>query len=108
MEGLQDLYDLVEFDGMWIDMNEPSNFDNCKFGECPDLVQENTVAELFELTWELQESLNETEDNSYYKDIPWWPSKNPPYFKTLSLDGYHVVNKSYYDLYHTHNLYGTL
>jgi len=24
------------------------------------------------------------------------------------MDGYHVGAKPYYDLYHTHNLYGTL
>jgi len=38
LEGLSDLYDLASFDGIWIDMNEPSNFDDCKFGECPDLI----------------------------------------------------------------------
>ena len=89
-------------------MNEPSNFDICAFGECPDLEQEITVAELFEQSRDLKESVKETEDKSYYKDIPWWPGKDPLYTKTLSLDGYHVINKTYYDLYHTHNLYGTL
>lgn len=56
----------------------------------------------------MKEAVNETEDKSIYNNIPWYPSKDPLYIKTLSMDGYHVMNKTYYDLYHTHNLYGTL
>jgi len=45
---------------------------------------------------------------SYYNNIPWYPTQNPLYFKTLSMDGYHQGKKPYYDFYHTHNAYGTL
>lgn len=44
VQGMNDLYERVPFDGIWLDMNEPSNFDDydhpetgCNYGECPDL-----------------------------------------------------------------------
>jgi len=33
-DGLEDLWQLVNYDGIWLDMNDPTCF--CDFGECPD------------------------------------------------------------------------
>ena len=38
---LEKFYDLVPYDGIWIDMNEPSNFQDGSFQGCPDNTLEN-------------------------------------------------------------------
>lgn len=43
---------------------------------------------------DLEDNLTQTDDKSYYNNIPWSP--NPDfklYHKTLSMDGYSQVNK---------------
>jgi alpha-glucosidase len=39
-EGLRDLHDLIPYDGIWLDMNEPVSFCN---GECPQHSTESTA-----------------------------------------------------------------
>ena len=41
VEELEKFYDLVPYDGIWIDMNEPSNFQDGSFQGCPDNTLEN-------------------------------------------------------------------
>jgi len=76
-------------------MNEPSNFDDgpdaCKFGECPEL----NITSTYNVKLLLESNRNrdlvnvsQTEDKSFYNNIPWTPTKEKLYHKTLSMDGY--------------------
>ncbi|XP_072882266.1 lysosomal alpha-glucosidase-like [Hemitrygon akajei] len=76
-ENIKEFHDQVPFDGIWIDMNEPSNFISGAVGGCPD---------------------NNLENPPYVPDV----SGGYLAFRTLCMSGKQNLS-SHYNL---HNLYG--
>lgn len=74
---LKDYHRKVEFDGAWIDMNEPSNFLSGQLDGCPNTVLDNP---------------------------PYTPRVDGGllYYKTVCMSAKHYVG----DHYNVHNLYG--
>ena len=97
--GLDYLHSQIDFDGVWLDMNEIANF--CEVGECPDKVTSEPGKRPSE------ESLTHDEDASKYASAPFTPG-GPLWKKTISMDAYSAYNDLGYDMYHFHNLYATL
>jgi len=85
---LQRFHALVDFDGLWLDMNEPSSF--CD-GECPD----NEHYKFY--TYPLD----------YYDDLYYNPSHRPLEHNTISLESLHVGEHSETE-FNYHNLYGLM
>lgn len=79
-EGLAALHQMVPFSGLWLDMNEPSNF--CD-GDCRDTAPADIA----------------------YNDLPYTPGVLPLVNKTMSLDAKHFGG---IDHYNVHNFYGFL
>lgn len=105
-QGLNDLYEKLPFDGLWLDMNEPTG--NCN-GECPDgLPDPELKADRMGLdpnqtnnTWWW--SFNQQDEISTYK-LPFIPGKFNLDYRTISLNATHPsLNETEYNL---HNLYG--
>jgi alpha-glucosidase (family GH31 glycosyl hydrolase) len=91
--GLSDLYAQVKFDGLWIDMNEASNF--CD-GECD--------------TEETRDIIVADETDSHnpneFDDLPYLPGNSSLLIKAVAPSGYHVVNDEYGDkFYKEYNLH---
>lgn len=115
-QGLDALYNLIPFDGLWLDMNEPSNFcnadDGSPLGECYPTKFENN--ELKGSERELGKTLNASPVKpGAFDDIPFIPGKDVLWTKTISMDAYlydpNTTNPSgNYVMYNIHNLYGTL
>eukprot|EP01022_Parablepharisma_sp_SALTPOND_P019193 TRINITY_DN3245_c0_g1_i1.p1 TRINITY_DN3245_c0_g1~~TRINITY_DN3245_c0_g1_i1.p1 ORF type:complete len:924 (+),score=110.38 TRINITY_DN3245_c0_g1_i1:5756-8527(+) len=100
--GLEDLYKQVEFDGIWLDMNEPASF--CR-GECPPKGEDE-----FTKTAMLRRRLAaDPHDPKEFDDIPYRPGNCDITDKTLSMSGYHHSENDYEDRvlkeYNTHSLW---
>ena len=68
----------MEFDGIWIDMNECSNF--CA-GECPSSIEMSNELEV----------QDGNHDPTEFNDLPYLPAYSNPNDKTLSMTGYHYA-----------------
>ncbi len=100
-EGLKDFHEQAEFDGIWLDMNEVSNF--CT-GECPDGGVENvTVADAT--------ADDANHDPHEFDDLRYYPGKVDPNQKNIGMTGYHYSTNAFEDRvlkeYNTHSLWGT-
>ena len=93
-EGLKELHAQAPFDGIWIDMNDPSNF--C-YGECPptSMAEETTITDGFH-------------DPKEFDNLPFVPGGNLN-DKTISVTGYHYATNDYENMYRkqyfTHNFW---
>lgn len=110
-KGLSELWNLVPFDGVWLDMNEPSNFCSDKngksLGECYPAETEEEYSNIKSERRELKEPPVKPGE---YDNIPFVPGKAPLITKTISMDAYlHTDgdNKTF-TMYNIHNMYGTL
>jgi alpha-glucosidase (family GH31 glycosyl hydrolase) len=85
--GLATLYNLANFDGIWIDMNECSNF--C-FGECSS-ASIRSVEEVIEepITWS-----DGNHDPNEFKNLPYYPAYSDPDDKAISMSGFHYSTDS--------------
>eukprot|EP01022_Parablepharisma_sp_SALTPOND_P008024 TRINITY_DN135087_c3_g1_i1.p1 TRINITY_DN135087_c3_g1~~TRINITY_DN135087_c3_g1_i1.p1 ORF type:complete len:1866 (+),score=156.31 TRINITY_DN135087_c3_g1_i1:1756-7353(+) len=83
---LQKFKSVVDFDGLWLDMNEPSNF--CD-GECPD-----------ELHYKYYNFPLDFYDDLYYN-----PTHRPLEHNTISMEALHY-GESHEPDFNYHNLYG--
>jgi len=86
---LQAFHDMVHYDGLWLDMNEPSNF--CD-GECPD--EAHYIFYTFPL--------------DYYDDLYYNPSHRGLEKGTISMEGMHKSGNEYSSEYDFHNLYANM
>ena len=117
--GLSDLYEQVQFDGIWLDMNEVANF--CH-GECPPksegTLQEDQIAEeIADIEQPTRRSLRKPKsepdphDPKEFDNIPYKPGGDPT-DKTLSMSGYHYHSNDFEDRvlkeYNTHSIWGLL
>ncbi len=84
--GLSDLYELAEFDGIWLDMNEIANF--CR-GECPPKSEQ--PAEERRLLG------SDPHDPKEFDNLPYRPGNCDPVDKAVSLTGYHYSTNDYED-----------
>eukprot|EP01022_Parablepharisma_sp_SALTPOND_P027678 TRINITY_DN6732_c0_g1_i1.p1 TRINITY_DN6732_c0_g1~~TRINITY_DN6732_c0_g1_i1.p1 ORF type:complete len:929 (+),score=74.82 TRINITY_DN6732_c0_g1_i1:46-2787(+) len=95
-EGLSDLFAQAHFDGIWLDMNEVSNF--C-VGECPDKPAPAKSE------WDPLHDPNE------FNDLPYYPGGHYPNEKTLSMTGYHPASnptdEKLLKEHNVHTLWGT-
>jgi len=118
-EGLEDFFNLVEFDGIWLDMNDPTNF--CDFGECPNASPEpydpddpDPIPGLFFDRYGTNTTVPKDDpigqDDSKYNALSWWPGDDPLYQKTISMDAYHWKKEQdpTLEFYNTHSLFATL
>lgn len=100
---IKDFHEVIPFDGLWLDMNEPANF--CSGPNC--YYQPNAVCP--EIIWMCCMECNNKEpelnrwDNPPYM-INNFGNKRPLYIKTVSLNTMHHDGSKMYD---THNIYGT-
>ena len=111
-DGLDYLYDQMPFDGIWLDMNEPSNScvdkEGNYIGECPP---QNTSS-IYQLLNQQQSEAPFYSPNitvGEFDEIPYSPEGEPLFTRTISMDGYHYdeSGNSTFIQYNTHNLFGT-
>lgn len=86
---LQEFYEKIPFDGLWLDMNEPSNF--CD-GECPDETHYNYYN--FPL--------------DYYDDLYYNPTHVALEDSTISMEAGHYGSDLNANEFNLHNLYGLM
>lgn len=108
--GLSELYDLLPFDGIWLDMNEPSNFcevNGTSVGECYPEKEDTRYDYLRSNKKQVTESPVKP---GAFDNIPFVPGEVDLITKTLSMDAYFhdENNEGTYVMYNIHNLYGTL
>jgi len=112
--GLQDLYDQVPYDGLWLDMDEPSSF--CS-GECPDYtpdpepeVTQNSRRRLADdetlPPWFYSYADQGVSSTYFLPFIPGFSYGGNLDNMTISLNGTQTDLSNTYKLYDTHNLYG--
>jgi alpha-glucosidase (family GH31 glycosyl hydrolase) len=98
--GLSDFYNLVEYDGIWLDMNEIANF--CR-GEC--MSEESTTMLRRTLT-------DDNHDPSEFDNLPYRPGWCDLDDKTISMTGYHHSTNDFEDKtrkeYNTHIIWSLL
>lgn len=83
---LQEFYNQIPFDGLWLDMNEPSNF--CD-GECPDEIHYTYY------TFPLD----------FYDDLYYNPTHVALESSTISMEAYHYGSSVHSTEFNYHNLY---
>eukprot|EP00831_Metopus_contortus_P012069 TRINITY_DN1484_c0_g1_i8.p1 TRINITY_DN1484_c0_g1~~TRINITY_DN1484_c0_g1_i8.p1 ORF type:complete len:1297 (-),score=213.40 TRINITY_DN1484_c0_g1_i8:91-3807(-) len=88
-EWLQNFRDIVPFDGIWLDMNEPSNF--CD-GECPDHL--HYIYYLFPL--------------DFYDDLYYNPTHRGLEKGTISMEALHYGGSVHQPEFNYHQLYGLM
>lgn len=81
--GLKDLYDQVNFDGVWLDMNEPASF--CH-GECPS---ERSGESSISTDGNDVRGLGDPHDPHEFDDLPYKPGNCKLNEYTLSMTGHH-------------------
>jgi len=86
---LEDFYKKIPYDGLWLDMNEPSNF--CD-GECPDETHYNNY--FFPM--------------DYYDDLYYNPTHRGVEIGTVSMEALHHSGTVPIPEYNYHNLFGFL
>jgi len=86
-EWLGKFHEKVPYDGLWLDMNEPSNF--CD-GECPDEIHYHYY--LFPL--------------DYYDDLYYNPTHRPLEKATVSMEATHAGDPSFNTEFNYHSMYG--
>ena len=100
--GLGDLHSQVAFDGIWIDMNEISNF--C-WGECPP---EEMGGDTHSPDGDTHSPDGDTHSPDEFNNLPYVPGGNLN-MKTVSITGYQYGSTEYEDKFHkqyyTHNLW---
>ncbi len=100
-EGLGDLHSQAEFDGIWIDMNEVSNF--C-FGECPPEEHITNLRKPRDFEEEIYGA--DPHDPKEFDNLPYYPGSQNPSDKTISATGYHRATNDYEDkFYKQYNLH---
>lgn len=101
--GLQDLYNQIEFDGIWLDMNEIASF--CR-GECPPKGEEISMPENSMMRRRLGA---DPHDPKEFDDIPYRPGNCDITDKTVAMHGYHHSENDYEDKvlkeYNLHSLW---
>lgn len=106
-EGLSDLRQLLEFDGIWLDMNEPANF--CT-GECPpgrfEIAEDDNTEDLSE------RKTADPHDPKEFDNLPWRPGNMDLNDKTVSMTGYHNSTNDFEDKvrkeFNTHSIWATM
>jgi alpha-glucosidase len=102
-EGLKDLYDLVPYDGLWLDMNEICSF--CD-GECPDGLNttnstNSSSTHVGSDSWYISYA-DQGNDSTYF--LPFIPGKDHLDFMTMSPNATHPsTNHSEFDV---HSIFG--
>jgi alpha-glucosidase (family GH31 glycosyl hydrolase) len=111
-QGLDYLYNQMPFDGIWLDMNEPSNSctdkDGNYVGECPPDDPKSFTNIVQRRLQEDRQSVEYLKDGEF-DEIPYSPEKEPLYTRTISMDAYHYdpnENKTFVQ-FNTHNLFAT-
>ena len=105
-EGLANLDKLAPFDGVWLDMNEPSNF-------CTDS-SGTPIGECFPENLKVSEAKRSLRVSPVkpgeYDHIPFVPGDKDLNFKTLSMDSYFhdKEENGTFTMYNIHNMYATL
>jgi len=85
-KGYSDLFDKAEYDGIWLDMNEPQSF--CS-GECPNDIYSNTLNSLF-----LSDFIHDPHE---FDKLPYLPGNASLNTSTISMSGYHFSQNSVED-----------
>jgi len=97
--GLDDLYEQVEFDGIWLDMNEVANF--CH-GECPTIESKSMLRTPMG---------KDPHDPREFDNLPYKPGGCDLSDKTISMTGYYDSIDDYEDRvrkeYNTHSLWSS-
>lgn len=104
-EGLSDLQEMIAFDGIWLDMNEPANF--CG-GECPPKTTDGENDDL------PTPSLGEEDphDPKEFDNLPYRVGNGNLNDKTVSMTGYHNSTNYFEDRtrkeFNTHSIFATM
>ena len=105
-EGLQDLYDLVPFDGIWLDMNEISNNPTFCIHGCRNSNEFPSV-DLEELSIH-----PEYHYKNEFGDLPFVPGGVPLEEMTIELEGYHYFTNEneerFLKEYNVHSLFSLM
>jgi len=98
--GLKNFSKLVDYDGIWLDMNEASTF--CD-GECPIVVGEGDFVYSYE---------EDPHDYKEFDNLPYLPGNRSLLWKAISPTGYHKVDPEddsygdkFYKEYNLHSLW---
>eukprot|EP00826_Nyctotherus_ovalis_P021370 TRINITY_DN1688_c0_g1_i6.p1 TRINITY_DN1688_c0_g1~~TRINITY_DN1688_c0_g1_i6.p1 ORF type:complete len:893 (+),score=129.11 TRINITY_DN1688_c0_g1_i6:234-2912(+) len=90
---LENLYSQVKYDGIWIDMNEASEFCHSECKIEPRIFSETVHG-------------TDPHDPKEFDDLPYSPGNSFLQFKSIAFSGYHVVDDPYGDkFYKEYNLH---